>query len=95
MVAVWDFETGKMDGLLICQQAEVVGLDFTDPFPAVVVGQSNGVISLWTVRSTNSTQRYKCLIKLTNVTFDGSLTPTIVPVTSLAVYADYSLGIKR
>ena len=36
LVAIWDFETGKMDGVLINQQAEVVAIDFGDPYPILV-----------------------------------------------------------
>jgi len=38
LVAIWDFETGKMDGLLVNAQCEIGGIDFADAYPVVVVG---------------------------------------------------------
>lgn len=50
LVAIWDFETGKMDGVLVNQQSEIVAMDFAEPFPVIVVAQSNGAISIWNIK---------------------------------------------
>jgi WD40 repeat protein len=95
LVAIWDFETGKMDGLLVNQQCEVVGIDFGDPFPVIVVGQSNGMVSVWTIKQASSHARFKCLLRIMNTTFGPLGTTSATPVTSLAVFADYSSGVHR
>ena len=95
LVAIWDLETGKMDGLLVNEVSEVVAIEFMDPIPVVVTGQSNGMVSLWTVKSTSHYQRYRCILRISNTVFNGSVPQAPTPITAITVHCESMVGVPR
>jgi WD40 repeat protein len=36
MIALWDFETGKLESVLVADECEILALEFCDPYPVLV-----------------------------------------------------------
>lgn len=36
MIAIWDFETGKLESLLEADECEITALSFCDPYPILI-----------------------------------------------------------
>lgn len=58
IIAIWNFETGKCDGLLLSDPQslyiensknnfEIISLEFADPYPVLVSACINGTIMIW------------------------------------------------
>ena len=91
IVAIWDFETGKMDGVLINQPNEVVSIEFAEPYPILAVAQSNGAVSIWTIKVTPQFPRFRCILRVMNTTYENNV-PKAIPLTSIVIVSDYTIG---
>jgi WD40 repeat protein len=47
IIALWDFETGKLEGILKADDSEVTQIEFLDPYPAIATTTSNGSVYIW------------------------------------------------
>ncbi|EAR91938.2 WD domain, G-beta repeat protein (macronuclear) [Tetrahymena thermophila SB210] len=66
IVALWDFETGKLEGILKADESEVIQIEFLDPYPVILTTNSAGVAYLWGSRLAPMRYKYKAILKIMN-----------------------------
>ena len=64
-VRVWDFETGKMEGMLEQEdEVDILALKFAHPYPVIFVTDSQGWVQMWGVRM--SAYKYSLMYRFRN-----------------------------
>jgi hypothetical protein len=67
-VRVWDFETGKMEGMLEQEdEVDILALKFAHPYPVIFVTDSQGWVQMWGVRM--SAYKYSLMYRFRNQNF--------------------------
>lgn len=49
-IALYDFETSKVEGLLIGHEGDITAIEFMDPYPALISASMDYTIAIWGVR---------------------------------------------
>lgn len=71
IVAVWDFEIGKLEGAVFGHKREITTIAFLEPYAAMITCSSDGMICIWNVKSYSGRPRFKCLARLKNTSWSG------------------------
>ena len=66
IVAVWDFEIGKLEGAVFGHEREVTSIVFLEPYPVMMTFSSDGIICMWNLKTYAGKPRLKCLARLKN-----------------------------
>ncbi|KRW99211.1 WD40-repeat-containing domain [Pseudocohnilembus persalinus] len=96
IIAIWNFETGKCDGLLLSDPQslyidnsknnfEIISLEFADPYPVLVSACINGTIMIWGIGNKAQSYKSKCIMKIHNSYWEGGIYINNQQITSLIV----------
>jgi WD40 repeat protein len=76
MIAIWDFESGKIESICLGHHADITALKFIDEYPLLISGSADGTLCLWAVRPSHLHQNNinNCLLRMIHSEwrFDGS-----------------------
>ena len=72
LVAVWDFEIGKLEGACFGHKREITTISFLDPYPVILTCSADGMISLWNIRHYAGKQKFRCIARIRNISWTGS-----------------------
>mmetsp|Transcript_41306 Transcript_41306/g.36654 ORF Transcript_41306/g.36654 Transcript_41306/m.36654 type:complete len:270 (-) Transcript_41306:1051-1860(-) len=66
MIAIWDFESGKLESICLSHNADITHLKFADYFPILISASSDGTMCVWPVRPSNQHQNNinNCILKI-------------------------------
>lgn len=66
-VRLWNYETCKLEGILMGHSSDILVLRFLEPFPLLLVSDSNGVLSIWKVKCSDAEAAADCMVKWNNM----------------------------
>ena len=65
-IRIWDYETCKLEAVLIGHKADIIVSLFLDPYPILFVSDISGTLSLWAIQSPGLA-KIQCLVKWRNM----------------------------
>ena len=68
-IALYDFETSKVEGLLLGHTGDITAIEFMDPYPALISASMDYTIAIWGVRPCPAKLQNVCLKRLTNLSW--------------------------
>ncbi|OMJ89930.1 hypothetical protein SteCoe_7819 [Stentor coeruleus] len=72
IVAIWDFEIGKLEGACFGHKRDITAISFLEPYPVMITFSSDGMICLWNIRAHNGKARFRCIARFKNTSWTGS-----------------------
>ena len=64
---LWNYETCKLEGILMGHSSDIVCVRFLEPYPLLLVSDANGVLSIWKVKCADTEPAAACLVKWNNM----------------------------
>lgn len=68
-IALHDFETSKVEGLLLGHTGDITAMEFMDPYPALISASMDFTVAIWGVRPCPAKLQNVCLKRLTNLSW--------------------------
>ncbi|OMJ82114.1 hypothetical protein SteCoe_17280 [Stentor coeruleus] len=72
IVAIWDFEIGKLEGACFGHKRDITSISFLEPYPVMITFSIDGMICLWNIRAHVGKGRFRCLARFKNTSWAGS-----------------------
>lgn len=72
IVAVWDFEIGKLEGACFGHKRDITAISFLEPYPVIITFSSDGMICIWNLRIYPGRQKFRCITRLRNLSWNGN-----------------------
>lgn len=88
-IRVWDYETCKLEGILLGHHSDILIVLSLDPYPLILVSDQSGNLSIWGISCLNL-PRFQCLVKWRNM---HTLEKTATITAATHFYANNSLKI--
>ena len=67
IIAVWDYEMSRVEGMCLGHTREITCLQFLDPYSVLLSTAQDGTMYLWGVRNSPIKHRYSCFARLVNI----------------------------
>lgn len=68
-IALYDFETSKIEGLLIGHTGDITALEFLSPYPLLISASMDYTVAIWGVRPCPVKLQNVCLRRILNVSW--------------------------
>ena len=72
IISVWDFEIGKLEGACFGHKRDITTITFLEPYPVMISCSSDGMICLWNIKAQGGKSRFRCLMRLKNISWNGT-----------------------
>jgi WD40 repeat protein len=70
-IALYDFETSKIEGLLIGHTGDITALEFMSPYPALITASMDFTVCIWGIKPAPSKLMNVCLKRIENLSWKG------------------------
>ncbi|EGR34916.1 hypothetical protein IMG5_000130 [Ichthyophthirius multifiliis] len=94
IIALWEFETGKLESILKADDIEITCLEFLDPYPAIAAASLNGAVYIWGTKNCNFKYKYQIIIKIMNSMWIDGI-EQYFSVNSIICESELNYGLKR
>ena len=64
---LWNYETCKLEAVLLGHNSDIVALRFLEPYPLILISDANGVLSIWRVKCSETEPAAECMVKWNNM----------------------------
>ena len=93
-IAIYDFETSNIEGLLRGHKGDITTMEFLSPYPLLISASTDQTVCIWATRPCPSKLQNVCLKRYHNVSWylNGDVG---CAVTRILLWKEKSKGIKR
>ena len=95
VVAVWDFDSGRLESTCVGHNADITSVKFCKEYPLLVSSSADSTICLWGVRPCRVKYRYICIARLYNSIWNEEGEEKRQMINSILINTKPSEGIAR
>ena len=85
IVAVWDFDSGRLESTCLGHNSDITAMKFCKEYPLLVSASSDSSVCVWGVRPCRLKYRYTCIVRLFNSVWSEENEEKRVTVNSIVI----------